>query len=104
VTMKVALAELEDASVAVTVWLPTMAEDETVKTTPEEGIAPVEVEVVELTVVPSNFTVTTELAAKPLPVTLTFALVAPWLGLRLMAGVTVNEAVGEFVLSVKVTV
>jgi hypothetical protein len=102
--MKVALAELESASVAVTAWLPTMAEDETVKITPEEGIAPVEVEVVELTVVPSNFMVTAEVAAKPLPVTLTFMLVAPWLGLRLMAGVTVNEAVGELVLSVRVTV
>jgi hypothetical protein len=76
VTVKVALAELEDASVAVTVWLPAIAEDGTVKVTPE-GIAPVEVEVVVVTVDPSNFTVIPELAAKPLPVIVTVELVPP---------------------------
>jgi hypothetical protein len=60
--VKVAEAELEYASVAVTVWAPPFDEG-TVKVTPE-GIAPVEVEVVVVTVDPSNFTVIAELAAK----------------------------------------
>ena len=102
VTVNVALAELEDASVAVTVTAPEVT-DGTVKVTPD-GIAPAAVEVVVATVDVPNLTVIAELAAKPLPVTVTVEPTAPEVGLKLIADVTVNEAVGELVPSVKVTV
>jgi hypothetical protein len=55
-------------------------------------------------VTPSNFMVIAEEAAKPLPETVTVEPTAPLVGFKLIAGDTVNEAVGEFVPSLTRTV
>jgi hypothetical protein len=102
VTVKVAEAESEEASVAVTVSAPEIT-DGTVKVTPD-GIAPAAVEVVDATVDVPNFTVIAELAAKPLPETVTVEPTAPEVGFKLIAEVTVNVAVGELVPSLNLTV
>jgi hypothetical protein len=54
--------------------------------------------------VPANFNVIVEEAAKPLPETETVEPTIPEVGLKLIAEVTVNVAVGELVPSLKVTV
>ena len=49
-----------------------------------------------LTVDPANFTVRTELAAKPEPETITVEPTSPLVGLRDIDGVMANVAIAEF--------
>src|SRR3989442_637591 len=99
VSITVNFAEpVNDPSVAPTVCCPTVADDDTVNValekSPDEPV--VIVLGVVLTFVPSNDIVITELAAKPLPETLTVAPASPDVGLSNTAGgLTVNVDVPE---------
>jgi|SRR5947209_3176534 len=97
VTVNDAEAELDDASVALTVWVPAAEDDDTVMETVK---LPVEVLVMVVGVVvipaPSYVIVMTEFTAKLLPETVTVVPAGPPDGFSVIAGVvTVNDAEAE---------
>jgi hypothetical protein len=104
-TVKVAEADLELPSVITTVWAPT-AEAGTVNVAPaNEPVAPVLVVPPRLTDTPLNFAVNAEDPEKPVPDTVTVIPTLPLVGLKVIAGLTVNVAVAALALaSVAVTV
>ncbi len=79
-----------DASVAVT-WCEPSADDGIVIDTPAEPKPPVEFVVTVLMLFPAYVIVVSELAAKPLPVTVGVAPIAPDAALIVIFGVTVND-------------
>jgi hypothetical protein len=92
VTVKVADAVFELASVAVTVWAPAVEEGTTkvAEKAPKADVVTVVGEVVCAT--PLNFIVMVEVAAKPAPVTVTVVPTGPWVGDRVIDEMTVKVA------------
>ena len=91
-TMKVAEAALELASVIVTVLAPPV-EAGTVKVAPvNEPVLPVLVVPPRLTATPLKVAVIALALPKPVPDTVTVEPTLPLVGLRVIAGTTVNEA------------
>jgi hypothetical protein len=104
-TVNEALALLEEASLAATVWAP-MTAGGTVKVQVNAPALEVVIEpCVQVTVAVSKVSVMLEDPAKPVPLTVTELPTAPLAAERLIDGTTLNVAAAEFVeASVPVTV
>jgi hypothetical protein len=92
VTVKVADAVFELASVALTVLAPAVEEGTTKVAVKPPAADEVTVAGTVVTVAPLNVIVMVEVAAKLAPVTVTVVPIGPWVGDRVIVGVTLNVA------------